>query len=197
MKKSRLIAVSIGSVLGLALIVGGFLFMQTFSRASSEKPENITISEVTATSAKVSWTTGNDTVGAVVKYGVSPTSMTQFAPATTPQGKEHSVVISALTPSTTYSFVLTAGADETFDNAGVPWSFTTKSENETTTDVIGSPTPTPTEATTTTSETPIEDRVNTCKETDCEAIKAKLGTECSTQEYIKCIKAAQNPSPSN
>ncbi len=197
MKKSRLIAVSIGSVLGLALIVGGFLFMQTFSRASSEKPENITISEVTATSAKVSWTTGNDTVGAVVKYGVSPTSMTQFAPATTPQGKEHSVVISALTPSTTYSFVLTAGADETFDNAGVPWSFTTKSENETTTDVIGSPTPTPTEAATTTSETPIEDRVNTCKETDCEAIKAKLGTECSTQEYIKCIKAAQNPSPSN
>ncbi len=197
MKKSKLIAVSIGSVLGLALIVGGFLFMQTFSRASSEKPENIAISEVTATSAKVSWTTGNDTVGAVVKYGVSASSLTQFAPATTPEGKEHSVVISSLTPNTSYFFVLTAGADETFDNAGVPWSFTTKSENETTTEVIGSPTPTPTATADTTTETPIEDRMNTCKETDCEAIKAKLGTECSTQEYIKCIKAAQNPSPAN
>lgn len=197
MKKSKILAIGIGSVIGLALIVGGFLFMQTFSRASSEKPENIAISEVTATSAKVSWTTGNETVGAVVKYGVSASSLTQFAPATTPQGKEHSVVISALTPNTSYFFVLTAGEDETFDNAGVPWSFTTRSENETTSELITSPTPTPTTTSSKSESTPIEDRINTCKETDCEAIKAKLGTECSTQEYIKCIKAAQNPSPSN
>lgn len=195
MKKSKVLALVIGSVLGLGLIAGGFLFMQTFSRASSETPEEVVTSEITATSAKVSWKTGNETVGTIISYGTSVDLATPLVQPSDPTlSKDHSAVITGLTPSTTYYFVL--GAEKEFNNAGVPWSFTTKSENETTTELIATPTPT-TVVTAEPTEPPIGDRINTCKETNCEAIKAKLGTECSTQEYMKCIKAAQNPSPSN
>lgn len=200
MKRSKLIAIIIGSVLGLALIIGGFLFMQTFSRASSETPEGVTITEVTDSSAKVSWSTGNDSVGAVVRAGVSETALTLFFPSETPQGKNHSVVLTSLSPGTKYYFELFTSNDTKFDNAGIPWSFTTKSNKETTTETIGttdsnepvataSPTivATPTEA--------AESRINTCTETNCAAIKAKLGKECSTQEYMKCIRSEQNPTP--
>lgn len=200
MKRSKLIAIIIGSVLGLALIIGGFLFMQTFSRASSETPEGVTTTEVTDSSVKISWSTGNDTVGAVVRYGVSKTALTQVAPAETPQGKTHSAVLTALSPDTMYYFELFTSNDTKFDNAGIPWNFTTKSNKETTTETIGatdsdapiataSPTieAIPTEA--------AESRINTCKETNCAAIKAKLGKECSTQEYMKCIRSEQNPAP--
>ncbi len=192
MKKSRVVAIVIGSLLGIALIVGGFLFMQGFTRATSEKPENVTISDITDTSAKISWTTGNDTSGAVVQYGSSPTTLTSFAPSDSPRGRSHSVVITLLSTETTYYFQIMLGTSTKFDNAGVPWTFTTKSKDETTVETIASPTPTSKPKPTTTL-----DRGNTCKETDCEAIKAALGDECSTQEYIRCIKAEQNPSPSN
>lgn len=195
MKKSKVLALVIGSVLGLGLIAGGFLFMQTFSRASSDTPEEVVTSELTATSAKISWKTGNETVGTIISYGTSVDLATPLVQPSDPTlGKEHSAVITGLTPSTTYYFVL--GAEKEFNNAGVPWSFTTKSEDETITDLIATPTPTAA-VTAEPTEVPIGDRINTCKETNCDAIKAKLGTECSTQEYMKCIKAAQNPSPSN
>ncbi len=166
--------------------------MQGFTRASSEKPENVAISDVTDSSAKISWTTGNDTSGAVVQYGSSPTTLTSFAPSDTPRGRSHSVVLTLLSTETTYYFQIVLGTSTKFDNAGVPWTFTTKSKNETTTEVLVSPTPTSKPK-----PTALPNRSNTCKETDCEAIKAKLGDECSTQEYIRCIKAQENPSPSN
>ena len=202
-KRSKLIAIIIGSILGLGLIVGGFLLMQNFTRASSDKPLEVNQLEITSTSAKITWKTGNETVGTLVSYGTSPDQLNAFQPADTPLGKEHSAVLTLLTPNTTYYYVL--GTEKEFNNEGAPWSFTTKAANETTTNLIVSPsgtsaisgvstgTPTP-EAT---SEAKLEDRVNTCKETDCVAIKAKLGKECSTQEYIKCIKAEANPSPAN
>lgn len=204
MKSKKVIAIVIGSLLGVGLIIGGFLFMQNFTRASSEKPEMVEVSEITSSSAKVSWTTGNDTVGAVVHYGLSPTSLTQFAPAETPQGKQHTASVTLLTPNTTYYFELFAGENTKFDNGGVPWSFTTKSANETTADLIASPSsPLTTGVAGSASPTPTgtsklqQSTKGTCTDTDCAAIKAKLGTQCSTQEYIKCIKAQQNPSPAN
>ena len=51
-KRSKLIAIIIGSVLGLGLIVGGFLLMQNFTRASSDKPLEVNQLEITSTSAK-------------------------------------------------------------------------------------------------------------------------------------------------
>lgn len=203
-KRSRLVAIIIGSVLGLGLIVGGFLLMQNFTRASSEKPLEVNQLEITDSSAKITWKTGNETVGTLVSYGTSAEAMNAFQPADTPLGKDHSAVLTLLSPNTTYYYVL--GTEKEFNNEGAPWSFTTKAANETTNKLIVSPTgaaaisgvmdsgtPTPT----TTAGDEDEAGINTCKETDCAAIKAKLGKECSTQEYIKCIKAEVNPSPAN
>ena len=201
MKRSKLIAIIIGSVLGLGLIVGGFLLMQTFSRASSEKPLEVNNLEITDSSAKITWKTGNDTVGTIVTYGTSvDLANAAIAPADTPLGKEHSVVLTLLSPNTTYYYVL--GTDKEFNNEGVPWSFTTKSANETTTNLILSPTTAASGSGALISATPTltvvaDAGINTCKETNCAAIKAKLGKECSTQEYIKCIKSQSNPSPAN
>lgn len=197
MKKSKVAALAIGTILGVGLIAGGFLFMQTFSRASSDKPVEVAITDLTASSAKVSWKTGNDTVGTIISYGTSVDLATPLVQPSEPTlSKEHSAVITGLSASTTYYFVL--GSEKEFNNAGVPWSFTTKSENDTTSELFASPTPTVAiSGTVEPTEVPINNRINTCKETNCEAIKAKLGTECSTQEYMKCIKAAQNPSPTN
>ena len=201
-KRSKLIATIIGSVLGLGMIVGGFLLIQNFTRASSEKPLEVNQLEITDSSAKITWKTGSDTVGTLVSYGTSPEAMNTFQPADRPLGKEHSAVLTLLSPNTTYYYVL--GTEKEFNNEGAPWSFTTKAANETTNKLIVSPTgasaisgvmdsntPTPTDA------DEAGTGINTCKETDCSAIKAKLGKECSTQEYIKCIKAEANPSPAN
>lgn len=199
MKRSKLIAISIGSVLGLGLIVGGFLLMQTFTRASSEKPLAVNNSEITASSAKITWQTGNDTVGTIVSYGTAvDLANPQIQTADTPLGKDHSAVLTLLSPNTTYYYVL--GADKEFNNEGVPWSFTTKASNETTTNLILNPTVTASGSGTLTSVTPTgtsDGGINTCKETNCAAIKAKLGKECSTEEYMRCIKNQSNPSPSN
>jgi len=201
MKRSKLIAIVIGSVLGLGLIAGGFLLMQTFTRASSEKPLEVNQSEITNTSAKITWKTGNETVGTIVSYGTSvDLANPQIQTADTPLGKDHSAVLTLLSPNTTYYYVL--GTDKEYNNEGVPWSFITKAANETTADLIVSPAPTATNSGALESGQPaptvaVSNRINTCKETNCAAIKAKLGKECSTQEYIKCIKAASNPSPSN
>jgi hypothetical protein len=201
MKRSKLIAIIIGSVLGLGLIVGGFLLMQTFTRASSDKPLEVNSLEITDSSAKITWKTGNDTVGTVVSYSTSADlANPQILPADTPLGKEHSVVLTLLSPNTTYYYVL--GTDKEFNNEGAPWSFTTKASNETTTNLILSPAPSASGSSSLTSTTPTpstepEEEVNTCTETNCAAIKAKLGKECSTQEYMRCIKAQSNPSPAN
>jgi len=200
MKRSKLIAIIIGSVLGLGLIVGGFLLLQTFTRASSEKPLEVNNSEITDTSAKITWKTGNDTVGTIVSYGTSvDLANPQIQTADTPLGKEHSAVLTLLSPNTTYYYVL--GADKEFNNEGVPWSFTTKPSNETSSDLILKPPTEKTEsdsASTTPTPTTVEEAgVDTCTETNCAAIKAKLGKECSTQEYMRCIKAESNPSPAN
>lgn len=205
MKRSKLIAIIIGSVLGLGLIVGGFLLMQTFTRASSEKPLEVNNSEITDSSVKITWKTGNDTVGTIVTYSTSvDLANPAFQPADSPTGKDHSAVLTLLSPNTTYYYVL--GAEKEFNNEGVPWSFTTKAANETTTNLIVSPATPATNSATLDSEEPTvaaepvvdeDSGINTCTETNCAAIKAKLGKECSTQEYIKCIKAESDPSPTN
>lgn len=184
----RIFAVVIAAVLLIVLVVFGFnLFQGVFSRASFEKPENVTISDTTANSAKISWTTSAETSGGIVKYGVSPNSLTSFAPSESTRSKEHSVVLTLLSANTAYYFVIAYGEsdDKTYDNAGVPWTFTTKSSDGGAGGSGARPSPIQT------LEIPDEEsapNTSVCGETDCSAIKAKLGKGCSTQDYMRCIK---------
>jgi hypothetical protein len=131
MKKKRLariIAIVVGLLIGIPLVIFGFLMTQgAFTRASNAAPENVRISQVTSTTAVITWNTGEETQG-VVQYGTSPTQLTFFAPENR-QTTVHRSELSLLKPQTTYFFNIRVG-ETIFDNGGSPWTFTTKSEDQ-------------------------------------------------------------------
>ena len=176
----KLLPVGIGILISLFLIVFGYFFMFKGiigSRASDSVPRDAVVTEITENSAKIVWATGQETQG-VIEYGTSPTSLNFFAPESE-KTMSHSVDLTLLSPSTTYYFQIRI-ADEKYDNSGVPWTFTTKSNSGSADDTSVSPTA-GASANFTTSPT--------CNETDCDKIKEKFFSGCDTQDYIKCIKA--------
>lgn len=122
-KLTKITAIVIGVLIGIPLIVVGFLLTQgAFTRASGAAPETINVVGVTDTSASITWTTGQDTQG-VVLYGTTPLQLDRPVPETTPS-TIHRVTIELLRPATTYYYVIRIG-DTVFDDNGEPWSFTT------------------------------------------------------------------------
>ena len=174
-------------VIGIFVFIGMvFLYFSVFgSRAADFEPRDVIISNIEKNSAKTSWATGVDTQG-VVEYGSTPTALNFFAPEAT-KSKNHSLDLTLLSPSTTYYFDIRIG-DTKFDNGGVPWTFSTKEAEVS----VTTPTSLPTQSTTAPLPTSfqrlqISDGTN-CTETNCEAIKGKLGKGCSTQDYMKCLR---------
>ena len=177
-KPSKLLPIGIGAGLSIILLIVGYVFLNggIASRAADSVPRDVVVSEITQNSGKVVWTTGQDSQG-VIEYGTSPTSLNFFAPESE-KAQSHSVDLTLLSPSTTYYFQLRIG-DKKYDNSGVPWTFTTKSQNS-----VDNSTPTPT----TTGNTSNFTSSPTCNESDCEKIKTKFFSGCDTQDYIRCIK---------
>lgn len=186
-KRSRLAAVGIGLILSFGLIYLGFnVFEGVITRADDEAPRDVIISTVTETTATVSWTTGTAVTGGVLQYGTSATSLTSFAPADTEKSTDHTVTLNLLSPATTYYFVITYGENKVFDNGGVPWVLSTKAEgSDAALQEEVSPTPIAGAGPT---ATPGVEPASRCEETDCDAIKAKLGNGCETRDYILCIR---------
>lgn len=215
-KSRKIFGTIIGVVLSVLLLFFGFQIIQgVFTRASDIAPRDVVITEITENSAVIEWATAIETQG-VIEYGTTPTNLSFFAPETE-KTKNHKVELTLLTPGTTYYFQIRIG-DKVFDNAGVPWSFTTKSKGNT--EVIQpSPTPSPITETKQSSSTPTpyqtldlgdeKSSVPTstpiptkavCDETDCAKIKEKLGKGCTTQDYIKCVlrlTGTSTPNPPN
>ncbi len=122
-KLTKITAIVIGVLIGIPLVVVGFLLTQgTFTRASGAAPETINVVQITDTSATITWTTGQDTQG-VVLYGTTPLQLDRPVPETSPS-TIHRVTIELLRPATTYYYVIRVG-DTVFDDNGDPWSFTT------------------------------------------------------------------------
>jgi hypothetical protein len=133
--------IAIGVVAGIVVVVGGFLVVQNvFTKAADAAPRDLIITSITSNTAKVAWTTDQETQG-VIEYGSSPTSLNLFAPESQ-KAKSHSVEITLLSPSTSYYFQIRIGETK-FDNGGVPWTFATKAQQAA---VTGSPTPSITSA---------------------------------------------------
>ncbi len=200
----KFLAIFIGLVLFVLIVFFSFKIFGT--QASDYEPRDVVVSNIEKNSVKIIWSTGVETQ-AVVEYGTSPTALNFFAPEAT-KGKNHSVDLTLLSPSTTYYFAIRIG-DKRYDNGGVPWTFTTKGSeksilNNTPTlpvkqDNIIKPSPTQLPVS---SPTPFQSiRINDdqflptstpiaqkCKETDCQKIKEKLGKGCSTQDYFICLK---------
>ena len=203
-KLSKVTPIIIGTLLSIPLVFAGIYFASgNFTRANDPVPHDVIITEITQNSAKVVWTTDQDTQ-TVIEYGTAPTALTFFAPEAE-KTKQHSIDITLLTPSTTHYFQIRAG-DKAYDNGGVPWTFTTRAVGSTTTGkVVTAPSTKPVSGgssgssktikisgstklqITTTQELP-----TVCGEIDCAKIRAKLGRGCKTEDYVKagCIKAA-------
>lgn len=185
LKIPKLAAIAVGSILSIALLVIGISIVQNLSgRAEDQVPRDVVVSDLTTSSARITYTTGTNTQG-VVEYGVSPTILNLLAPeggSTT----DHEVELTLLSAGTTYYSQISIGGKK-YDNAGVPWSFTTKSSDSSDLEELISPSPTSSRRPTPVRElTPNPE--STCTETTCEKIKLKLGRGCTTQDYMKCIK---------
>lgn len=130
MKKKKILLI-IGIVFLTLAVVGVVLGLKAFrspdSKASPEnRPQNIRLDEVTATSATISWTTETPAYG-FVSYGKT------MSLGNTVQADQkaavHTVTIPNLSPQTTYYYKIGVG-EEIYDNDGVPYSFTTPRESQ-------------------------------------------------------------------
>lgn len=164
----------------LLVVAGGigFLLFQFFQggliRAEDIAPHAVEAADLTENSTAITWTTDKESQG-VVQYGTSADSLTFFAPETQ-KSTTHSVPLTLLAENMTYYFTLKIG-DKIFDNAGVPWSFTTKSKSGRTGQSI-----IPTMA-------PVADPYLSCtQETDCDVIKEKIqSSQCLAIHYSQCL----------
>ncbi len=190
-KKIRIVATVIGGFVSIFVIYLGFkIFSGVFSRAADTEPRDVVVSEISQNNAKVTWSTGIETQG-VIEYGTSPTSLNFFAPEGQAT-KNHTVELTLLSPNTTYYFQIRIG-DKKYDNGGVPWTFTTRVNDQTVlpTEQINklsnktTPTPTPVQII----EIPASNTNQLCYQTDCQKIKELLGKGCTTQDYFRCLRA--------
>ena len=190
---SKPLRIGLGLVIGGALMVFGFgAFQGTFTRASDEIPRDVVVAEVGDTSAKLSWATGVDTQG-VVEYGTTPTQFNFFAPEVV-KTKAHALDLTLLAPSTTYYFQIRIGENK-YDNGGVPWTFTTRAAGSEPitegTPALNSVSPTPIQSLQIPDNGSAAPAASSCSETSCDAIQAKLGAGCNTQDYILSLKKGQ------
>lgn len=200
----KVLAIVIGVILGVIVIFVAFTLAQNiFTRATDVKPQDVVISSVTENSAKVTWTTDQETLSNI-EYGTSATALSFSAPETG-KTKSHSVDLTLLSKSTTYYFQIAVG-DQKYDNGGIPWTFTTKSGSDVTPGsgvipTITEPTATPSAVPTllpTAAISPTAAITGTCNFTNCADMKANFGKGCTTQDYFKCVrKTTPTPTPTH
>ena len=175
-------------IIALPLIYFSVLtFWQIFSTNKDLTPNDVSVSEISRSSAVISWE-GPQGVNSTVEYGDSQSAMNLYAPATASQTTYKSE-LTLLTSSTTYYFQIRVGED-VFDNGGVPWTFTTKDENgnDAKTEVQGiqtriqkalderdlaNATPTP--------------QLVCPPSATCIEIRNLLNRGCSTADYVRCL----------
>ena len=120
----------IGSVIGGVALIGIIYFTYVFltgarpSQASEDAPQNVQVVEATADKVQVKWSTPTEAVTAI-QYGTEPDAASfKSLPASGSPNTQHSIDISSLEPGVTYYFQIVVG-EETFNNEGSFWSFTT------------------------------------------------------------------------
>ncbi|MCR4326232.1 MAG: fibronectin type III domain-containing protein [Candidatus Roizmanbacteria bacterium] len=126
-KQIRIATIVLGTIGALLVGIIGFnIFKDQITRASDTTPQAVTITDVTASTGKIKWSTDTETQS-VVEYGLTPTSLTFFAPESI-KTKEHEVSLNLLVAGTTYYFQISSG-EKRFNNGGVPWTFTTQAKD--------------------------------------------------------------------
>ncbi|GIW63461.1 MAG: hypothetical protein KatS3mg091_263 [Patescibacteria group bacterium] len=205
-KKIVRVAIGLAAVLAVLGIVF-FVYTGGFTKAGDQKPTDVVIANITEGSAQITWKTAI-AVQSVVEYGTTPTALNFFAPETE-KTTDHKVDLTLLSPETTYYFQIRVG-DTIYDNAGVPWSFTTKSKTQSNNQTTPSPTPNNANGSNTDSDnsqsvptptpTPYQsfklesdsNQVKECNYTSCNQIRSNLGRGCTLKQYLDCKKKEES-----
>jgi len=203
-KISKKVPVLIGlCIAGLAIVL--LLSRGGLTKASDEKPANVTFTPTSANSMTVTWSTGSPTLGQILLSSSMDTFLGKSSTDSTPDyhpedgdpKTDHSVTLDSLHAGGTYYMEIQIG-DTNYDNSGVAWSFTMPTSDE-----ALSITPAPTKSgglvnPFSNSPTPIQHlqipdstgptSAATCSYTACADIKAHFGQGCTTKDYIACLK---------
>gem|GEM_PF-1326555 len=187
-KKNRALTVAfIGLTLFVGLPVIFFIIMaiQGFIASSgNDTPFDVTVSSITRSEAVIRWETDKKTNG-TVEYGTSPTGQSSFAPEVRAD-RSHEVTLTLLAPSSAYYFQITING-KTYDNEGVPWTFTTKTKdgNDVIEAIKGVSTRVARDLEDATNEAKLVREV--CTGSTCQEIQQKLGKGCTSTDYIRCL----------
>ncbi|MCX7996663.1 MAG: hypothetical protein N2691_02775 [Patescibacteria group bacterium] len=175
----QFLPIIIGILLSVPLAFAAFfLFQEVMTRASSEEPVQVRVSEITDTTAVISWVTDQETMG-TVEYGTSPEQLGSFAPEASMKST-HLVELSLLDPRTTYYFVIRIN-NRVYTDEGVPWKFTTKGPGESATE------PTVEVVQEKKLRVPTPRGGGVCPKTDdCASIRELIGSGCTTQDFVQC-----------
>jgi hypothetical protein len=196
----KYLPILIGGLVSIPLAIGAFFLTQgAMARANTAKPVNVKVTNISDSKAIITWTTDQESQG-VVEYGSTPDKINIYAPEIS-EKTVHKVELTLLTPNTPYYYRIRIG-EEVYDNEGIAWTFRTKGEGgiEPTSSAQDDPDALPTvevlinpilRLPTATASIMLYEPTKppTCPNTtDCELIKAKLGKECSSAEYVACLK---------
>ena len=178
----RIVAIGLVVLVGVPMLFFGMLAGQNiFAREEDQIPRDVAVTAISKSSATIKWVTDQKIQG-VIEYGISPNVLNFYAPepATT---KDHAVELTLLTPSTPYYFIIRVG-DKIHDNAGMPWTFTTKSiTGEDVSDQVRGITTRISDAEK--KQKSINTKSAVCTAKTCAEIQLQLGKGCAMTDYIK------------
>lgn len=130
-KKSKIPTI-LGVIILLIGTFAGVFFLSTrqvfkTGADASSAPKDIRVSNLTESSAVVSWTTGKETTGFLV-WGESQNSVNKVEQEEgAPKFFTHSITVNGLKPKSNHFYKINSDGTS-FDNNGIPWQFTTGAE---------------------------------------------------------------------
>ena len=117
---------AVAAVLAGVILFGGQLYLaKNTKNADNSMITNLTVSGITATSAKVEYMTKNEAVTTFF-YGTNPSNLIYFLPDGS-AGSGHRFLLANLIPHTTYYLRIKIG-EKLYDNNGMPWGFVTAAQ---------------------------------------------------------------------
>lgn len=130
MIKKNKIPTLIGIIVLLVGTFAGVFFLRTsqvfkIGASATETPKDIRTSNLSDTSATISWITEGATTD-FISWGETQTGLSKVANEsdTNQKFQTHSITLTALKPDTTYFYKINSEGTN-FDNNGIPWQFTT------------------------------------------------------------------------
>lgn len=208
---ARYVSIGLGAIISIIGVVMMFrVFENNFIAASDKSPREVNISEIGANQAKITWTSDASYIGSLDLGTAIDRLDSHYQEISTEKRTKHEVLVTLLAADTTYYFQVEDDTGVIYKNAsapgqaGLPWSFTTKSKEQQNSGTVVNPIPSRgvTLPMLKVSPTPIQSLIipdnssssiqipsdsDSCSQSDCAAIHSRLGRGCTITDYQKCL----------